>query len=183
MEGLAVKQASHAALLLEYDQPAQDAFISCLASSENRLPLQPAPGTCSSSPVDAWWHSAAMLGDWVQSSRSDHPTQDPCSCSRWTFPLFALHLHANSLPASQPAIAYRYHQRAECHARPLRASREGLRRTLHTPSSLCTCSYASVPNDVARNRPRGFIVRVFSLLVVYLYTTPYYLSVPAFVLP
>lgn len=189
MEGLAVKQASHAALLLEYGQPAQDAFISCLASSESRLPLQPAPDTCSSSPVDAWWHSAAMLGDWVQSSRSDHPTQDPCFRSRWTFPLSARHLHANSLPscqpASQPAFALPTATTNERNAMPghcMRAEKH-LRRTLHTPSSLCTCSYASVPNDVARNRPRRFIVCVFSLLVVYLYTTPYYLSVPAFVLP
>ena len=113
MEGLAVKQASHAASLREYGQPAKDALslVVCQRASEpaqpdsqSRLPLQPAAtDTCSSSPVDAWWHSAAMLGDWVQSSRSDHPIQDPCSRSRWTFPLSARHLHANSLPSCQPA--------------------------------------------------------------------------------
>ena len=50
-------------------------YFSYLASPahQSRLPLQPAADTCSSSPVDAWWHSAATLGDWIQSSRSDHP--------------------------------------------------------------------------------------------------------------
>ena len=50
------------------------------------------------------------------------------------------------------------------------------------PYSLCTCMYASVPNHVARNRHPRFIVRAFSLLVLYLLlrTTS---SVPAFVLP
>ena len=106
----------------------------------------------------------------------------PCLlCSRWTFPLSARHLHANSLPASL-CLAHRYHQQAECHARPLHASREASTSYLAHPI-LPLYLYASVPNDVARNRPRRFIVRVFSLLVVYLYTTPYYFLVPAFVLP
>ena len=100
MEGLAVKQASHAALLLEYGQPAQDAFISCLASSESRLPLQPAPDTCSSSPVDAWWHSAAMLGDWVQSSRSDHACSALVGHSRYPH---GISTPTACLPASQQA--------------------------------------------------------------------------------
>ena len=170
-------------------------YFSYLASPahQSRLPLQPAADTCSSSPVDAWWHSAAMLGDWVQSPRSDHPIQDPCSRSCWTFPLSARHLHANSLPSCQPAsqpaslcLAHRYHQRAECHARPLHASREASAcRTLHTPSSLCTCMLAcqtAANNDVA-GVPSGSSCVSFPCLVVYYHTTPYYFSVPAFVLP
>lgn len=76
---------------------------------QSRLPLQPAADTCSSSPVDAWWHSAATLGDWIQSSRSDHPRSMLSSLKR-TFPLSARHLHANSLPASL-CLAHRYHER------------------------------------------------------------------------
>lgn len=140
MEGLAVKQASHAALLLEYGQPAQDAFISCLASaahSQRRLPLQPAPDTCSSSPVDAWWHSAAMLGDWVQSSRSDHACSALVGHSRYP--------HGISTPtACLPAFALPTATTNKRNAMPghcMRAEKH-LRRTLHTPSSLCTCMLA-----------------------------------------
>jgi hypothetical protein len=63
--------------------------------------------------------------DPVQSfSRSDHPQS---MLSTWTFPLSARHLHANSLPACLPAFALptaTTTMRAECHARPLQASRE-----------------------------------------------------------
>ena len=114
-------------------------------------------------------HALVLVGH----SRYPHGISTPTAC-----------LPA-SQQASQPAFALPTATTNERNAMPghcMRAEKH-LRRTLHTPSSLCTCSYASVPNDVARNRPRRFIVRVFSLLVIYLYTTPYYLSVPAFVLP
>ena len=106
-------------------------------------------------------HALALVGH----SRYPHGISTPTAC----LPAFALPTATTNKRNAMPGHC----MRAEKH----------LRRTLHTPSSLCTWSYASVPNDVARNRPRRFIVRVFSLLVVYLYTTPYYLSVPAFVLP
>jgi len=94
-------------------------------------------------------HALVLVGH----SRYPHGISTPTAC----------------LPASQPAS-----QPLPCPPLPptkrnampghcMRAEKH-LRRTLHTPSSLCTCSYASVPNDVARNRPRRFIVRVFSLL-------------------
>lgn len=128
-------------------------------------------GLCSSSPVDTWWHAASR------------PRLDPSALAqtirRWHSRYPQRHLHANScLPASTLPTA----TVTECHARPLHASREASTSYLAHPI-LPLYLYASVPNDVARNRPRRFIVRVFSLLVVYLYTTPYYFLVPAFVLP
>lgn len=130
--------------------------------------------TCSSSPVDAWWHSAAMLGDWVQSRVSLAQTM-PKACfrhghSRYTH---GISTPTACLPACLPALclAHRYHCYASGMPCPATAGepRSILRRTLHTPSSLCTCMLAcqTAANDVAGNRPQRFIVRVFSLLVDY----------------
>ena len=108
-------------------------------------------------------HAFVLVGH----SRYPHGISTPTACQ----------------PASQPLPTATTNERNAMPGHCMRAEKHLHRTLLHTPSSLCTWSYASVPNDVARNRPRRFIVRVFSLLVVYLYTTPYYLSVPAFVLP
>lgn len=71
------------------------------------------------------------------------------------------------LPASQP-FALPTASGMPCPA-TAGEPRSILRRTLHTPSSLCTCMLAcqTAANDVAGNRPQRFIVRVFSLLVDY----------------
>jgi hypothetical protein len=104
--------------------------------------------TCSSSPVDAWWHSAAMLGDWIQ-SRASLAQTIPKACFRHGHSRYphGISTPTACLPACQPL---------PCPPLPLLCERNAMpghcrRAEKHLASYLAHSVlplylYASVPN-------------------------------------
>jgi hypothetical protein len=119
--------------LLEYDSPhrmllslalCQHAKSSCRFSRQDAVPAG-AADTCSSSPVDAPTSSGTALH-----ARRLGPELSLRPRFRWTFPLSARHLHANSLPASL-CFAHRYHHERNAMPGHCMRAEKHLRRALH----------------------------------------------------
>lgn len=124
-------------------------FISPSASSQSRLPLQPLGALCCGHlfllACGCLVAQGSMLGDWIQSSRSDqyghsrypHGISTPTAC----LPAFAL---PTATTSGMPCPATACEPRSICVV-PC------------TPSSLCTCKLAcqTAANDVAATAPSG----------------------------